>query len=196
MLQAERVDRFLNTLIPKNDGSRLHMACFSTWIMYHTLRVMVMYLLSGFELELYSTHEYHYIFWYLYQFLYGWLVSALTRADSFLAEQDYLNEQQKSKNKKTAKNKKKKVTRPYNLEILMCQVLQYLCGGYYKTLVGFRMDGKIALPEEQFDSERVRYEHRLLPFSSLLIPPAADYQKFLDLTVYNEENVCIDFYYF
>ena len=51
-----------------------------------------------------------------------------------------------------------------------------------QALVGFLMDGKIPLPETQFDSERVRYEHRLLPFSSLMIPPAADYQKFYDLT--------------
>ncbi|XP_063981610.1 N-alpha-acetyltransferase 35, NatC auxiliary subunit [Diachasmimorpha longicaudata] len=182
--EAERVDRHLNTLSLKNDSSRSHLACFGTWIFYHTLRVMVMYLLSGFELELYSIHEYHYIYWYLYQFLYGWLVSALTRADSFLMEQEIHSEMQKGRGgKKSAKSKKKKMApRPYSLEILMCQVLQNLCGGYFKALVGFRMDGKIHFPETQFDSERVRYEHRLLPFSSLLIPPAADYQKFLELT--------------
>lgn len=44
------------------------------------------------------------------------------------------------------------------------------------------MDEKIPLPEIQFDSERVRYEHRLLPFSSLLTPPPVHYQEFLDMT--------------
>lgn len=44
------------------------------------------------------------------------------------------------------------------------------------------MDGKIPLPEKEFDSERVRYEHRLLPFSSLLTPPPVHYQEFLDMT--------------
>lgn len=44
------------------------------------------------------------------------------------------------------------------------------------------MDGKIPLPESPFDSERVRYEHRLLPFSSLLTPPPVHYQEFLDMT--------------
>ena len=38
-------------------------ACFGTWVLYHVLRVMIAYLLSGLELELYSVHEYHYIFW-------------------------------------------------------------------------------------------------------------------------------------
>ncbi|KAK0090668.1 hypothetical protein PV325_009411 [Microctonus aethiopoides] len=183
--EAERVDRHLNALSVKNDTSRSHLACFGTWLLYHTVRVMVMYLLSGFELELYSVHEYHYIYWYLHHFLYSWLVSALTRADSFLMEQDIHSEMHKGRGgKKSAKSKKKKITpRPYSLEMLMYQVQQHICGGYFKALVGLRMDGKIPLPEKEFDSERVRYEHRLLsPFSSLLLPPAADYEKFLDLT--------------
>lgn len=182
--EAERVDGYLHTLSIKSEPPRSHLACFGTWILYHTLRVMVMYLLSGFELELYSVHEYHYIFWYLYEFLYGWLVSAITRADTFLMEQDVHNDSHKGRGgKKSSKNKKKKSTpRPYNLEILMYQALQNICGGYYKALVGFRMDGKIPLPEIQFDSERVRYEHRLLPFSSLLTPPPVHYQEFLDMT--------------
>lgn len=44
------------------------------------------------------------------------------------------------------------------------------------------MDGKIPLPETQFDSERVRYEHRLLPFSSILTPPPVHYQEFSEMT--------------
>ncbi|XP_043478870.1 N-alpha-acetyltransferase 35, NatC auxiliary subunit [Leptopilina heterotoma] len=182
--EAERVDGYMHTLSMKSDTPRPHLAYFSTWILYHTLRVMVMYLLSGFELELYSVHEYHYIFWYLYEFLYGWLVSAITRADSFLMEQDIQNEAHKGRgSRKSAKNKRKKVApRPYSLEILMYQAMQNICGGYYKALVGFRLDGKIPLPEMQFDSERVRYEHRLLPFSSFLTPPPVHYQEFLDMT--------------
>ena len=182
--EAERVDGYLQTLFVKSVPPKSHLACFGTWILYHTLRVMVMYLLSGFELELYSVHEYHYIFWYLYEFLYGWLVSAISRADTFLIDQDAHNDAHKGRGaKKSAKNKKKKSTpRPFDLEIWMYQAMQNICGGYYKALVGFRMDGKIPLPEMQFDSERVRYEHRLLPFSSLLTPPPVHYQEFLDMT--------------
>lgn len=96
---------------------------------------MIMYLLSGFELELYSVHEYHYIFWYLHEFLYAWLVSAITRADTFLTEQDVHNDTHKGRGgKKSAKNKKKKSTpRPHHLEILMYQAMQNICGGYYKV---------------------------------------------------------------
>lgn len=48
--------------------------------------------------------------------------------------------------------------------------------------MGFRLDGKIPLPESQFDSERVRYEHRLQPFASLLTPPPVRYMEFLEMT--------------
>lgn len=125
----------MHSLSLKSDTPRPHLACFGTWILYHTLRVMVMYLLSGFELELYSVHEYHYIFWYLYEFLYGWLISAITRADTFIMEQEMQNEAQKGRSsKKSAKSKKKKSTpRPYYLEILMYQALQNICGGFYKV---------------------------------------------------------------
>ncbi|CAG2056103.1 unnamed protein product [Timema podura] len=130
--EAERVDAYLHNLSLKSDSPRPHLACFGTWILYHTLRIMIMYLLSGFELELYSNHEYHYIFWYLYEFLYGWLVSALSRADSFLTEQEAMAEIHKGRGTKKNKSKKKK-TRPYGREITIYQALQNICGGFYKV---------------------------------------------------------------
>jgi len=48
----------------KLEPQRQHLACLGTWILYHNLRIMIQYLLSGFELELYSMHEYYYIYWY------------------------------------------------------------------------------------------------------------------------------------
>lgn len=80
-----------------------------------------------------SNKSYWYFFRYLYEFLYGWLISALSRADSFLIENDIFNEiQSKNKgNKKKPKNKKK--ARPYNRDILYLQALQNMAGGYYKV---------------------------------------------------------------
>lgn len=69
----------------------------------------------------------------MYEFLYGWLVSALTRADSFLVEQELIGELQKSKGNKKMKTKYKKKPRPYNRDILFFQALQNMCGGYYKV---------------------------------------------------------------
>ena len=50
------------SFMTKSDPKWPHQACFGSWVMYHTLRTMIRYVLSGFELELYATHEYHYIY--------------------------------------------------------------------------------------------------------------------------------------
>lgn len=62
-LQAEKVDAALHSLLMKLEPQRQHLACLGTWVLYHNLRIMIQYLLSGFELELYSMHEYYYIYW-------------------------------------------------------------------------------------------------------------------------------------
>lgn len=131
--EAERVDSYLHTMGMKGDTPRSHLACFGTWVLYYTLRVMIMYLLSGLELELYSTHEYQYIFWYLYEFLYGWIVSALSRANSHIMEQEaMMDPQPKGRNTKKTKPKKKKA-QPFGKEMAINQALQNMCGGYYKV---------------------------------------------------------------
>lgn len=64
IFQAERVDVYLHNIsVNSTAWSRPYVACFGTWILFHTLRIMIMYLLSGFELELYSVHEFYYIYW-------------------------------------------------------------------------------------------------------------------------------------
>ncbi|XP_059486472.1 N-alpha-acetyltransferase 35, NatC auxiliary subunit [Neocloeon triangulifer] len=188
--EAERVDAFLHNLSLKSDNPRPHLACLGTWILYHALRVMIMYLLSGFELELYSIHEYHYIYWYLYEFLYGWLVSSLSRADSFIMEQEAAKEMEKAsgRSSKKSKAKRKNRVRPYGREITMAQVLLNMCGGYYKAMVGLRLEDKIQMPHYEFDDERVRYEHRFAPFASLITPPIMHYQEFIEMTSNAKES--------
>ncbi|XP_044754766.1 N-alpha-acetyltransferase 35, NatC auxiliary subunit [Coccinella septempunctata] len=180
--EAERVDAFLHNIAASSNVSRQHLACFGTWILYHTLRIMIMYLLTGFELQLYIAHEFYYIYWYLYEFLYGWLISALTRADSFLVENDLMNDTNKQKNANKKKPKHKKKPRPYMKDIAYYQALQNMCGGYYKALLAFRFEGKLQVPNPQFDCEQVRYEHRFAPFQNLLTPPPVQYAEFREMT--------------
>lgn len=102
---------------------------------------MIRYILSGFELELFSVHEYPYLYWYLYELLYPWLTTCLHKADSHLQEyEQYLENQSKSataggkkpkKNKSSNKNKK---PRPYVKELTNCQAFATLCSGYFKVI--------------------------------------------------------------
>lgn len=116
---------------------------------------------------------------YLYEFLFGWIVSALTRADSFLLEQECISEQFKnlSKGQKKSKLKKKKM-KPYGRELMFTQALQNVCGGYYKALAGFHKANRIPQPITEFDHEQIRYEHRFAPFAELSTPPSIGYNEF------------------
>ncbi|XP_063050957.1 N-alpha-acetyltransferase 35, NatC auxiliary subunit isoform X1 [Engraulis encrasicolus] len=186
--EAEKVDAALHSLLLKLEPGRQHLACVGTWVLYHSLRIMILYLLSGFELELYSTHEYYYIYWYLSEFLYAWLMSTLSRADSSqMAEERILEEQQKGRSSKKSKNRKKKgegtlQARPLGKEITMSQAYQNMCAGMYKTMIALDMDGKVRKPQFELDSEQVRYEHRFAPFNSVVTPPPVHYIQFKEMS--------------
>ncbi|XP_023599313.1 N-alpha-acetyltransferase 35, NatC auxiliary subunit isoform X7 [Myotis lucifugus] len=185
LLQAEKVDAALHTMLLKQEPQRQHLACLGTWVLYHNLRIMIQYLLSGFELELYSMHEYYYIYWYLSEFLYAWLMSTLSRADgSQMAEERIMEEQQKGRSSK--KTKKKKKVRPLSREITMSQAYQNMCAGMFKTMVAFDMDGKVRKPKFELDSEQVRYEHRFAPFNSVMTPPPVHYLQFKEMSDLNK----------
>ncbi|XP_069481951.1 N-alpha-acetyltransferase 35, NatC auxiliary subunit isoform X3 [Ambystoma mexicanum] len=183
--EAEKVDAALHSMLLKQEPQRQHLACLGTWVLYHNLRIMVQYLLSGFELELYSMHEFYYIYWYLSEFLYAWLMSTLSRADSSqMAEERITEEQQKGRSSK--KTKKKKKTRPLNREITLSQAYQNMCAGMYKTMIAFDMDGKVRKPRFELDSEQVRYEHRFAPFNSVITPPPVHYMQFKEMSDLNK----------
>lgn len=178
--EADKVDAYLHNILKKHDTCRQHLACFGNWVLYHTLHTILKYTLAGFELELYAVHEYHYIYWYLYECIFHWLLSTLSRADNFLAEQDSILEQQKGRQGKKNKNKKRKST--HSREITIMQATQKLCGGYYWIILGLEKDEKLKKPKFDFDSEEVRYNHRFLPFANVSTPPPIQYAHFREMT--------------
>merc|ERR1712098_932389 len=166
--EADRLDNMLNTLT----GG--HVLYLGTWLLYHVLKLMVRYVLSGFELELYSVHEWPMVFWYLYELLYPWLINCLHRADTLLA--DHLEAQEREKAKLAKSKKKAKAlsrkprVRPYLTEIAGYQAHANMCAGFYKLCLALRREGKTLVPHPQFDNELVRYEHRFGAFAALLTP--------------------------
>lgn len=184
--EAEKLDAYLHSMMIKVDPNWHYRVCFGTWVLYHTLKVMIRYTMAGFELELYSVHEYHYIYWYLCEGLFNWLSSAITRAENFVFEHESLAaDAHKGGGGKSGKNKnktKKKKQRPLNTELIVNQAMHSFCGGYYKAVIGLKMDGKLALPKYDFDCEEVRYNHRFAPFGSVATPPPMQYIQFKEMT--------------
>ena len=120
----------LNTLSISGDGAsgKPHSLYLGTWLLYHVLKLMVRYTLSGFELDLYSAHEWAMVWWYLYELLYPWLINCLHRADTVLSEhmenmdKDKRDKGGKGKKKAKAVTKKGVKSRPYLTEIACYQV--------------------------------------------------------------------------
>jgi len=193
--EADRLDNMLNTLSMSADGAsgKPHSLFLGTWLLHHVLKLMVQYTLSGFELELYSVHEWAMVWWYLYELLYPWLINCLHRADTVLSEhmenmdKDKKDKGGKGKKKTKAATKKGVKARPYLTEIACYQAHANMCAGYYKLLVAARQENKIMIPNPQFDNELVRYEHRFGAFANLLTPPLMPYSQFKEVLEHTEK---------
>ncbi len=72
--EADKLDTMLSALVasaqtnaPGGDAAAKSppnpVLYFSTWLLYHVLKLMIRYILSGFELELFSVHEFGYLYW-------------------------------------------------------------------------------------------------------------------------------------
>ena len=88
---ADNLDRILHQILQtqqKQLPGVSHLICFGSWILTTSLSVMKLYLLYGFELELYSKYEYHYIYWYLGEIINNWQISTLSRVSQFLQSQE------------------------------------------------------------------------------------------------------------
>lgn len=182
--EAERVDAFLQSLHAKEAEPHPY---FCTWVLYHSLRAMSMYLLSGLELELYAVHEYIYIFWYLSQFLSNWIVTTLSRAE-LLSEQSRniaagLPFNAKPKKPKAHTNKRR-LQNPYYREVVFNQALSNMFGGYFKALVAFTQEQRIPQPLSVFDNEKVRFDHRFAPFAGITTLPPVPYEEFSGARAY------------
>uniref|UniRef100_A0A915IJZ5 Protein MAK10 homolog n=1 Tax=Romanomermis culicivorax TaxID=13658 RepID=A0A915IJZ5_ROMCU len=206
--EADRLDSLLhNVLIKQYESinacstcptvpvSYQHVSRFASFIIYHVLKCMLEYLLLGFELELYSTHEYAFIFWYLNEILFKWIINVLSKVDCILYAQDQAQStsaRQKT-DKKKHKSKKKASTKTWHqLEILQTQSYQKMCDGYFKAMLGFYATDRIMVPifsdSQHYDT--IRCEHRLAPFFNLSNPPLISYQQFLDISNFKQIARC------
>ena len=84
ILKADNVDRILHSWLTQQKSPINHLACLGSWLLYNSLNVMHLYLLLGFELELYAKFEYHYIYWYICEIILNWQINTLNRTENSL----------------------------------------------------------------------------------------------------------------
>ncbi len=175
--ESERADHSLNDLVLKLDPQRQHLACFSTWILYYIVQLMVEYVLLGFEHKLYSPFEMHYMYWYL-EYLYGWQHTALRSAGRLLSADPIVPGKGKRKTKK-----KREVPKGRERVTAVVQAKRLACVGIMRALEGMLLDQKIPQPNFQlgYGSLELCYKHRFLPLVSLSVPQPLSYLDYLRL---------------
>ncbi|XP_057300464.1 N-alpha-acetyltransferase 35, NatC auxiliary subunit-like isoform X2 [Hydractinia symbiolongicarpus] len=183
--EADKADQELHHMLQAIDSKRQHLACFESWVLYHSLFLMIQHILLGFELELFNPHEFHYVYWYL-DYLFGWANNCLHRAESLLGIQEqYVDKKCGKKEKK----KRKEILTACSEQIkehkslrLLFNGMKDLCLGNLKAYEGFNLDGKIRHPEPFFDSEKIRFDHRFQAFQAIDTHQSASYKDYKDIT--------------
>ena len=99
-------------------------------MLYNSLTIMNLYILSGFELELFSKSEYHYIYWYLGEIVLNWQINTLNRVDNFLMSME-LNLPSQTKSNKKQKKKTLKSTNEKEIAILTAK--RHMYSAYYQV---------------------------------------------------------------
>ena len=55
-----------------------------------------------------------------------------------------------------------------------------MCSAYYQAMRAFKLEDKIKEPNEDFNDEELRYQHRFRVFEVFTTPPICFYKQFKD----------------
>jgi hypothetical protein len=159
-----------------------------SWTTYYFAKLCIKYVLAGIELELFSPHEYPYVFWYLYDILYRNEKSELEYAKQLLFECQLVSDQSgnsskqgqgggKTKGAVQKKNKKKAQinTTFHDRNILLNDAFRFLTGGMFLLTYGLKRQGKIRTPSHEYTTEEICFDHR---FGSITGTPVFPAYKF------------------
>ncbi|XP_050387946.1 uncharacterized protein LOC126804753 [Argentina anserina] len=157
--QHERFSELITTFKNLQYESAFINSVAYSWTTYHLARLCIKYILSGLELELFSVHEYPYVFWYLYEILYKNEREQLDLARQFIEGQLLAEDaQKKAKGKKN--RRKQSSTSFHDSNLLRNGAYRYLTGGTFLLTYGLKLQGKIRTPSMDFTSEEICFDHR------------------------------------
>ncbi|CEP10292.1 hypothetical protein [Parasitella parasitica] len=142
---------------------------FSSWAYNLKLTMIEKILFLGFELDLYGSHEYIMIYWYI-QCVLGSRAYLLDRISNFVDQTI----------------KKPGVYNYLRTNQMMNHSKKCLSEAVLKLLLTVKHTNQFDQRGLVFDDEETRYAHRFKPFVSLISPPHPTYQQYLEIV--NIEN--------
>lgn len=175
--ETQRIDELLHAVSIKFDTQRQHVACFSTWILYYIVQLMIEFMCLGFEFDLYSPFEVHYMYWYL-EFLYGWHETTIKSSDRLHVVESQIAGKGK---RKAAKKSKAQHVKEKERECTVVRVKRVVCIGLMRALEGLMIDGKIPKPSFEHSSKRLCFHNRFVPFMALTTPQMLTYGDYTRL---------------
>ena len=188
--ETERIDQLHSELAMRTDPARQHLACYSSWVLYHTLCLMIDYTVLGFEYNLYSPFEYHYVFWYL-EYLYGWLHTTWKSVNRLNQEPLPPTKGGKKKGKKVKKDALEKRER----EVLVVYIKRVVCVGMMRAFEALILDHKIPMPSFEYGSESLCFQHRFAAFACIPSPQPLTYNDYTKLAgIHNYKGMDINLY--
>uniref|UniRef100_A0A915PRJ3 Protein MAK10 homolog n=1 Tax=Setaria digitata TaxID=48799 RepID=A0A915PRJ3_9BILA len=143
----------------------------TSFVMLHTLSLIKYHFYLSFYLDLFASFEYSYVYWYLSEVIFKWLVNTLDRSLTLVAagEKRMSKVRKKSDRKKLSKCKKeielKKKASEKQRFLLFYRAQAKVAEAFFMAAVALIATGKIRMPLT--DTEQSRFEHRMSPFASL-----------------------------
>lgn len=167
-----------------------------SWAAEWTKRIMLHHLLLGFELDLYNINEYSAIFFYAQDLMSRFLsdreettkfnVSTLTRLARMAEDNSVPKKTQRILNARSVGLQKlireQKTDMLHVKERLRIEIERLCMDGLLRYAIGLRKSGRFPDPELEFGSAKVRYNHRLMPYSYVAMPRFIPYENFEAVT--------------
>ncbi|RIA88653.1 hypothetical protein C1645_233576 [Glomus cerebriforme] len=137
-------------------------------------------LFLGFELDLYGTHEYVMIYWYI-DYLLGVHYQHLERIHMHVTDNRNLKKQG---NLRSAPPPTSAVSLLISQQMMII-AKQDICRGIHRTVSALRKTGHSIFPHLEFDDESTRFWHRFRMYRTLGSPTILSYKDFKDMTQFD-----------
>lgn len=174
--ETERIDHLQNEVAMKTDPMRQHLACYASWVLYHTLCLMIDYVMMGFEYNLYSPFEYHYVYWYL-EYLYGWLHTSWKTADKLNPD----HSTSVKGNKKKGKKLRREAVDRREREVAIVHVKRLISVGMMRAFEALILEEKVPIPSFEYGSRELCFQHRFAAFACIVTPHLLTYSDYEQL---------------
>ncbi|CAI5521264.1 unnamed protein product [Closterium sp. Naga37s-1] len=147
----------------------------TSWVVEHTCRIVIRYLLLGFSTRLYAPSEFLSAFWYLDSVL-ATLIHNVSAREASLQKPFTAPSSRKGRRKPAAVPPPSPP--PPSLDLALITAYQLLCKAYVRLLAAFVEDGKLPQRPSPFNSDRQRYQQRYAVLKRVQLPEPLSYAAF------------------